>query len=85
MHKHSLDPTFKMGRERQGEVNFDYLPREAEEIWKIKKEGVSMVQGQVFLKGGGGDTFPISFLRFIIFTTFALDETHSTHLMLWHF
>ena len=41
-----------------------------------------MVQGQVFLKGGGGDTFPISFLRFIIFTTFALDKTHSTHLML---
>ena len=29
-------------------------------IWKIKKGGGSMVQGQVFLKGGGGaDTFPI--------------------------
>ena len=27
-----------------------------------------MVQGQVFLKGGGAGTFPINFSRFIIFT-----------------
>ena len=28
-------------------------------IWKIKKGSESMVQGQVFLNGEGGDTFPI--------------------------
>ena len=27
-------------------------------IWKIKKRGGSMVQGQRFLKEGGTDTFP---------------------------
>ena len=39
--------------------NFNYLPRR----WgseKLKKEGGSMVQGRVFLGGGGGaGTFPI--------------------------
>ena len=38
-------------------------------IWKIKKGGGSMVQGQVFLKGGGSWHFSyLIFLRFIIFT-----------------
>ena len=35
-----------------GEVSFDYRPRRRESE-KLKKEGGSMVQGQVFLKGGG--------------------------------
>ena len=46
-----------------GEVNFDYLPRRRG-VWKIKKGGGSMVQGQVLLKGQGGgeaDIFPILF------------------------
>ena len=35
----------------RGEVNFDYLPLRGESE-KLKKMGGSMVQGQVFLKGG---------------------------------
>ena len=37
-------------------------------IWKIKKGGGSMVQGQVFLKGGGWHFSYLIFSRFIIFT-----------------
>ena len=37
---------------------FDYLPRRGESE-KIKKGGGSMVQRQVFLKGGAIGTFPI--------------------------
>ena len=37
----------------KGEVNFDYLPRRAEESERFKKLGESMVQEQVFLKEGG--------------------------------
>ena len=36
-----------------GEVNFDYLPRRGRESENFKKGVGSMVQGQVFLKGGG--------------------------------
>ena len=42
-------PSFLKG----GEVNFDYLPWRGESE-KLKKAGGSMVQGQVFLKWGGG-------------------------------
>ena len=65
--KHSSDlppPLFKGGRwntsssiKTGGGVNFDYVPG-GEGNLKIKKEGGSMVQGQVFLKGGA-NTFPI--------------------------
>ena len=48
-------------------VNFDYLPwREGRESEKSQKLGGSMVQGQVFLKGGT-DTFPISFFQVLSF------------------
>ena len=36
---------------RVGEISFDYLPWREGGIWKIKKRGESMVQGEVFLKG----------------------------------
>ena len=46
------------------EVNFNYLPQRG---WgdseKLKRGGESMVQGQVFLKGGGGE-------RLVIFPLF---------------
>ena len=63
MHIHSSDPTptpplpfFLKG---DGEVSFDYRPRRGDSE-KLKKDGGSMVQGQVFLKGGGwgADIFP---------------------------
>ena len=58
-HAHSSDPTpFFL---RGGEVNFKYLSQRGESE-KLKKWGVSMVQGQVFLKGGTG-TFPIKFFQ----------------------
>ena len=41
----------------RGGANFDYLPQRGGSA-KSKKGGGSMVQGQVFLKGGGG-FFPI--------------------------
>ena len=46
---HSLDPPSPL---------FDYLPRRGESE-KLKKGGGSMVQRQVFLKGGAIGTFPI--------------------------
>ena len=53
---HSLEPPLFL---KGGGVNFDYLPQRGE-IWKIKKGGGSMVQGQVFLKGReGAGTFLI--------------------------
>ena len=52
---------------KEGGVNFSYLPQHGG-LWKIKKAGGSMVQGQVFLKGEGR-LFPIWFFSsFIIFT-----------------
>ena len=52
---HSSDPPpFLKGRE----VNFKYLPQRGG-FQKLKKGGGSMVQGQVFLKGGGAGTFPV--------------------------
>ena len=52
----SAPPLFK-----GAEINFDYpppIPQEGREYEKLKTGGGSMVQGQVFLKGGAG-TFPI--------------------------
>ena len=49
-------------------VNFDYLLWKAG-TWKIK-EGESIVQGQVFLKGRWGGTFPIYFSTFSIIFKF---------------
>ena len=49
---HSLDPPphfLKSG----GGVNFNYLSQRRG-FWKTKKRGGSMVQRQVFIKGGGG-------------------------------
>ena len=40
-----------------GEIKF-WLPSPEGGNWKIKKVGGSVLQGQVFLKGGA-DTFPI--------------------------
>ena len=37
-----------------GGLNFEYLPQKRRGIWKIKKWGGNMVQGQVFLKGRDG-------------------------------
>ena len=54
-HLHNLDPP--KGGGGWG-INFNDLPR-WEGIWKIKKGGGILVQGQVFLKGrGGGWHFP---------------------------
>ena len=47
-------------------VNFDYLPQRGESE-KSKKEGGSIVQGQVFLEGMGVALFLLIFSRFIIF------------------
>ena len=49
-----------------GGVNFDYLPWRGG-IWKIKKGGGDMVQGQVFLKRGDWHFSYFVFSRFIIF------------------
>ena len=62
--QHSLDcPFFKGG------VNFKYLPRRRGETGgeseKLKRDG-SIMQGQVFLKGGAG-TFPIKFFQGLSF------------------
>ena len=38
---------------QKGEVDFNYLPQRGESE-KLKRGGGSMVQGQVFLKGGRG-------------------------------
>ena len=43
---------------QEGGINFDYLPQ-TEESEKLKKWGAGMVQGQVFLKRGEADIFPI--------------------------
>ena len=43
---------------KKGGINFDYLPQ-TEESEKLKKWGAGMVQGQVFLKRGEADIFPI--------------------------
>ena len=52
----------------KGRINFKYFFPRMGRIWKIKKRGGGMVQGQVFLKGGGGWHFSyLTFLRFIIF------------------
>ena len=52
----------------RGGVNFNNFLRRGE-IWKIKKGGGTMVQGEVFLKGGGGWRFCYLIVsRFIIFT-----------------
>ena len=47
---------------REG-ANFKYLPQGSE---KLRKGGESMVQGQVFLKGGAG-TFPINLFQGLSF------------------
>ena len=58
VHAHRLEPPLHPpSLFKGGEVNFKYFPWRGG-IWKIKKGGVSMVQGQVFLKGESG-TFPI--------------------------
>ena len=56
MYIHSSEPPpFFKG----GGVNFNYLPRRGDSE-KLKKGCGSMVQGEVFLKGGGeAGTFPI--------------------------
>ena len=57
---HSSDhpPFFLKGRG----VNSNYLPRRGGESEKLKKGGGSLVQGQVFLKGGGGGGWNFSYL-----------------------
>ena len=62
--QHSLDPSPFL----KGGSKFSLPPAEGGD-WKIKKRGISMVQGQVFLKGGGeGWHFP--YLIFSMFTIF---------------
>ena len=58
---HSSDPPlfFETGKE----VNFDYLPQRGEGNLKNKKKGEYMVQGQVFLKGGGLTLFLFNFFK----------------------
>ena len=58
-HMKQFGPTPPFLKKGGGGVNFNYLPgRGGGWIWKIKKGGGSMLQGQVFLKGGPG-TFVI--------------------------
>ena len=58
-------PSAPLFKGEGGGVNFDYLPWRGG-IWKIKKGGGDMVQGQVFLKGGTV-TFPIWFFQDLSF------------------
>ena len=60
---HSLDPPFL----KVGGVNFDYLPRRGGSE-KLKKLGGSIVQGQIFLKEGGGNCSYLMLSKFVIFT-----------------
>ena len=54
---------------RGGGSKFSLPPPEAGDSEKLKKEGWTMVQGQVFLKAVGGWHFSyLTFSRFIIFT-----------------
>ena len=52
VYTHSLDPPPSPLFKGRWEVNFNYHPCRGDP--KQKKEGGSMVQGQVFLKRGGG-------------------------------
>ena len=45
-------------------------------VWKIKKEGRSIVQGQVFLKGGG---WHFSYLAFLHLGILSKNEPENIH------
>ena len=58
---------------QKGEVDFNYLPQRGESE-KLKRGGGSMVQGQIFLKGGGwgAGTFPVYFFQGLSFLHFEI-------------
>ena len=59
IHLHSSDPPPTPTPFKKGGVNFNYLPQRGGDSEKLKRGGESMVQRQIFLKGGGTGTFPI--------------------------